>query len=183
MLAIPMAALFPPPPLPLPLLLRLLQLLQLLLLLRLFAPPTGRQRRRKEEARARLICILDTWCHRCVRRFGDDKLVICVPPSGPKGQKCGRCSAAKHRCEADPTSTHHQQRLRYQVVLYCRLFGQRSPRGVWYNAMDVFAKDRLAVEKAFIADHALQVLIAKRFPGLQTWSQREVESDLSVSGT
>ena len=49
--------------------------------------------------------------------------------------------------------------------------------------MNVFAEDRLTVEKTFIADHALQVPTAERFPGLQTWAQKEVESGLPVSGT
>ena len=101
-----------------------------------FAPPNGRPRRRKEEARARLICILGTWCHRCVRRLGDDKLVVCVPPSEPRAQKCDRCSPVKHRCDPNSAPVQHQLRLRQDAAIAvtnpCPL-DEKMFRRKWYT--------------------------------------------------
>ena len=87
------------------------------------ALPPGMIEARMKKARARLTWYTiatdpsHVWCYRCVQRLGDDRSVVCVPPSGPRRQKCGRCSAGKHACAPDPAPLGLQMRLRRYAAI------------------------------------------------------------------
>ena len=56
-----------------------------------FAFFIDRSQRRRKEARIKLIYILNTWCHKCVRRLNEDVSMICMSSSDFRIKKCEQC--------------------------------------------------------------------------------------------